>query len=74
VKICKYCNEELVWTKEGWRHQDGSLYKQKCRGCGWIGGKDGSFKNCPNCNSNDLVDDHCVWAILKEALGNYERH
>ena len=27
--ICNWCKEELIWTKEGWRHQDGTLYKQK---------------------------------------------
>lgn len=58
-KSCAKCGKPVILTPNGWVHEGGGMYEQKCRECGWSGGQAGSYQACPRCgNSIALVDDH----------------
>lgn len=60
--LCRYCQTWLVESVFGLVHRDGGMYMQKCIDCGWKGNKEGSYQACPDCGSEELVDDHAATA------------
>lgn len=60
------CGRPLLFTQgEGWRHEGGGLYWQRCMRCRWKGSKPYDRLNertnfeCPSCGGR-LVDDHAA--------------
>jgi len=69
-KVCQWCGEELLWTEHGWRHRDGSVYKQRCM----TREEELAFEErhgrkpvCREC----LVDDHCVLPVDAPRPGTF---
>jgi len=56
--LCRHCATGLVITPDGPRHRDGSEYWQKCIHCGWKGGKEEGYLDCPDCHALYLIEDH----------------
>ncbi|HET6452917.1 MAG TPA: hypothetical protein VFI02_00810 [Armatimonadota bacterium] len=58
---CMRCGEPIFWRKGvGWVHEGGGLYAMICPQCGWKGTPYPPVTRCPNCQSRDVRDDHCV--------------
>ena len=65
VIICGICGERLIFGDMGWTHKDGSTIRQRCRNCGWYGGKSGSYSKCPVCGDiENLLDNHEVKVVF----------
>lgn len=57
--MCRFCNPSLIYDEESnLVHRNGGIAIQKCLDCGWKGNQKGSYLNCPDCGSLDLVEDH----------------
>ncbi len=57
---CQWCGEPLMFTRRGWVHQEGGIYKIRCKTCGWTGAPYPTPTRCPRCGSEKIVDDHCA--------------
>lgn len=58
---CMYCDQRVRFdNRRGWVHPEGGAYMVKCKDCGWHGAPYPSPITCPECGSENVVDDHCV--------------
>ena len=58
--ICVWCGKELVFEKDkGYVHPGGGIYIQICKECGWRESNSPPLLECPECGSENIIDDHC---------------
>ena len=69
AKVCRMCRKPVHFEHhKGYIHDGGGMYMMKCRDCGEKFSPAKLTVNCPKCNSRNVVDDHCVYAVDSEAL------
>lgn len=59
TKSCAQCGKSVIATENGFVHEGGGMYEQKCQNCGWKGGQAGGYSQCPRCSDKtSLINDH----------------
>jgi Zn-finger protein len=62
-----YCGEPIVWYYGlGWMHREDGRYVRFCKDCGWRGMLEPSSKQCPNCGSKRLREDHFARPVYEK--------